>query len=80
MAVEKLHHEPLGHFPLVIQMVEDGVVPECRPAFVHHLRLFLRIEILADLAHDAQDLTLPRLQQRGVFSMKYSRFSCGSEG
>ena len=70
MAVEELHHEPLGDFPLVVQVVEDGVVPEGRPAFVHHLRLFLRVEILAHLAHDAQDLTLPRLQQRGVLLHK----------
>ena len=70
VAVQKLHHKPLGDFSFVVQMVKNGVVPEGRPAFVHHLGLLLRIEILAHLAHDAQDLTLPRLQQRGVFLHK----------
>ena len=70
MAVEEFHHEPLGHFSLVVQMVKNGVVPEGRPAFVHDLRLLLRVKILAHLAHDAQDLTLPRLQQRGVLLHK----------
>ena len=70
MAVEELHHEPLGNFSLVVQMVKNGVVPEGRPAFVHDLSLLLRVKILAHLAHDAQDLTLPRLQQRGVLLHK----------
>ena len=41
-------------------------MPESGPALVHHLRLFLRIKILADLAYNAQHFTLPGLQQRGV--------------
>ena len=45
-------------------------MPERRPAFVHHLRLFLRVKILAHLPHDAQDLALPRLQQRSVLLHK----------
>ena len=49
---------------LFVQLVEDRVVPEGRPAFVHHLRLALRIEVLRDLADDADDLALPRLEQR----------------
>jgi hypothetical protein len=43
------------------------VVPERGPAFVHHLRLALRVEVLRHLAHDAHDLALPGLQQRRVF-------------
>ena len=70
VAVQKLHHKPLGDFSFVVQVVKNGVVPEGRPAFVHHLGLLLRIEILAHLAHDAQDLTLPRLQQWGVLLHK----------
>ncbi len=48
------------------------------PSFI--TGLFLRVEILADFTHDAQDLALPRFEQRAFFSIKYSRFSCGSEG
>jgi hypothetical protein len=41
-------------------------VPEGGPAFVHHLGLALRVEVLADLAHDAHDLALPGFEQRRV--------------
>jgi hypothetical protein len=64
VAVQELQHKAVCHFPFIVQMIEDGVVPESGPAFVHHLGLFLRIKILADFTHDAQNLTLP-LQQRG---------------
>ncbi len=70
VAVQELQHKAFCHFAFVIQVIKDGVVPEGRPAFVHHLSLFLRIEVLAHLTHDAQDLTLPRLQQRGVLLHK----------
>ena len=70
MAVQELDHKAIRDFALIIEMIEDGVVPEGRPAFIHHLRLLLRIEILAHLAHDAQDLALPRLQQRRVLLHK----------
>lgn len=54
-------------------------MPEGRPALVHDLRLFLRIKILADFTHDAQNFALPRLEQRGVFLHKieqvFLRFS-----
>ena len=70
VAVEKLQHKAFGHFPFIIEMVEDGIVPEGGPPLVHHLGLFLRVEILADFTHDAQDLALPRFQQRGVLLHK----------
>ena len=41
-------------------------MPESSPAFVHHLRLALRIEVLRHLAHDAHHLALPGLQQGGI--------------
>ena len=41
-------------------------MPESGPALVHHLSLLLRVKILADLAHDAQHLTLPGFQQRRI--------------
>ncbi|UZI84197.1 SpoVR family protein [Klebsiella pneumoniae] len=31
MAVEKLQHKALSHFPFIVEMVEDGVVPEGGP-------------------------------------------------
>ncbi|MNR41256.1 hypothetical protein D3C85_1596210 [compost metagenome] len=67
MAVQHLYHEAIADLPLVIQVIEDGVVPEGGPALVHHLGLFLRIEVLADLAHYAHHFPLPGLQQWGVF-------------
>lgn len=70
MAVEKLQHKALSHFPFIVEMVEDGVVPEGGPPLVHHTGLFLRVEILADFTHDAQDLALPRFEQRGVLLHK----------
>ena len=45
-------------------------MPEGCPAFVHDLCLFLRIKILTDFTHDAQNLTLPGFQQRGIFFHK----------
>ena len=36
-------------------------------AFVHHLGLPLRVEILGDDANDPQDLPLPGLQNQAVF-------------
>ncbi|MNH21391.1 hypothetical protein D3C79_811990 [compost metagenome] len=41
-------------------------MPEGGPALVHHLGLFLRIEVLADLAHYPHYLALPGLQQGGI--------------
>ena len=46
--------------------MQQRIVPEAGPALVHHLSLFLGIEILCNLAHDADDLPLPGLKQGGV--------------
>ncbi len=70
MAVEKLHHEALGHFAFIVQVVQDGVVPEGGPAFIHDLGLFLGIEILAHLTHYAQNLPLPGFEQGCVLFHK----------
>ncbi len=70
MAVQELHHEAFRHFALIVQVIQDGVVPEGRPAFIHHLGLFLRVKILADFTHNAQHFTLPRLQQWRVLFHK----------
>ena len=66
MAMQKLQHKPFGDFTFIIKVVQDGVMPESGPALVHHLCLFLRIKILADLAYNAQHFALPGLQQRGI--------------
>ncbi len=63
---EELHHERFGHLAFVVQRVQQRVVPERRPPFVHHLGLALRIEVLRDLPDDAHDLALPRFEQRRV--------------
>ncbi len=66
VAVQHLDHEAIAYLALVIEVVEDGVVPEGGPPFVHHLGLFLGVEVLADLAHNAHYLALPGLQQGGI--------------
>ena len=64
--LQPLDHHAVGEVALVVQGVEQRVMPERRPALVHHLRLPLRIEVLGDLAHDPHDLALPGLEQRRV--------------
>ena len=66
MRLQELEHETVGKQTIGIHRIEQGVMPERRPAFIHDLRLALRVEILRDLAHDAHDLTLPWLEQRRV--------------
>ena len=66
MVLQELHHEAVVDQAFVVEVVEQRVVPEGRPAFVHHLGLALRVEILGDLAHDADHLALPGLQKRRV--------------
>ena len=63
MGLDELQHERVRHQPLVVQGIEDGVMPEAGPALVHDLGLALGIEVLGDLAHDAHHLALPGLQQ-----------------
>ena len=47
---------------LLVQPVHDRVMAEGRAALVHQLGLPLRIEILREIAHDAQQLALPGSQ------------------
>ena len=65
--LQKLQHEAVGYPTLVVQRVEQRVVPERGPAFIHDLGLALRVKILPDLAYDAHHLALPRVEQRGMF-------------
>src|SRR5690606_12670972 len=64
--LQELHHEAIGDLALVIQMIEQGVMPERGPTLVHYLGLALRVEVLRYLAHDAYHLALPGLQQGRV--------------
>ena len=64
VALEELEHEAVVDQPPLVQAVEERVVPEGGPALVHHLGLRLRVEVLRELAHDAHELPLPRLEAR----------------
>jgi hypothetical protein len=66
MRLEPLDHQAVGEMAIVIQGVQQMMVPEGRPAFVHHLGLPLRVEVLRHLAHDANDFALPGFEQRRV--------------
>ena len=63
---QPLDHHAVGQEAVVVHGVEKMVVPERGPAFVHHLGLALRVEVLCDLAHDAHDLALPGFEQRRI--------------
>ena len=65
--LQPFDHHAIAQMPAVVHRVEQVVVPERCPTFIHHLRLPLRVEILRDLAHDAHHLALPGFEQRGVF-------------
>ena len=64
---QPLQHHAVRQVAVVIQCVEQLVVPKRGPALVHHLGLALGVEILRYLAHDAHDLALPGLQQWCIF-------------
>ena len=62
VGAQELHHRAVGQQSLFMQPVHDRVVRIGRAAFIHHLGLRLRIEILRNDANDAQNFTLPRAQ------------------
>ena len=59
VAVQELQHRAFADQALLVQPVDDRVVDEGGAALVHHLGLALRIEVLGDVAHDAQQFALP---------------------
>ena len=73
-------HESIAQQALVVHRIEQRVVPESRPAFVHDLRLPLRIEVLGNLAHDANDFALPGLQQGRIFLDEVQQIFLGIGG
>ncbi len=80
MRLQKLDHEAFGHLAFVIQVIEQGVMPESRPTLIHDLCLALRIEVLRDLAHDAHHLALPGLEQRRVLFDEVQQVFLGFSG
>ena len=72
--------EAVGEQALVVEMVEQGVVPEGGPALVHHLGLALRIKILGQLAHDAHHFALPGRQQRCILLDEVEQVLLGLRG
>ena len=66
MAVQNLQHRAFAEQAFVIQRVHDVVVNEGSAALVHYLGLFLRIEVLPDIADNSQNFALPRLENRAV--------------
>ena len=64
--LEDFQDEAVGDLAAIIKLVDKRVVPEGRPAFVHYLRLALRVEVLAKLTHNAYNFPLPRLKERGM--------------
>ena len=66
VVVQKFQHKAVGDLFLIIEIIEQGVVPERGPPLVHDLGLTLWIKVLGHLPHDTDDLPLPGFQQRRV--------------
>ena len=62
-----LQHEAVIDLPIVIQLVQQRVVPEGGGALVGDAGQTLRIKVLRDLAHDAHQFALPRGKFRRTF-------------
>ena len=63
MRVQEFHDKAFSNQAFIIHFMHQVVVPESRPALVHDLSLSLRVEVLSNLAHDTDDLSLPSFQQ-----------------
>src|SRR5262245_46758257 len=62
--LQELEEIAVADAALLVQARHDAIVHVGRGALVHDLGLALRIEVLPDMAHDAQQLALPGLQAR----------------
>ena len=67
MRMQEFEHRAFGDQPAIVHLVHDLVMHEGRATFVHHLQLLLRIEVLRDIAHDADQLALPIGEPRRPF-------------
>ena len=61
---------PITDHTFVVQLVQNRVMPERCPAFIHYLSLTLRIKILRNFTYDPHDFTLPWFQQRRILLNK----------
>jgi hypothetical protein len=64
VGVQELKQRALADQAALAQPVHDPIVTIGGAALVHQLRLALRVEVLGDLAHDAEHLPLPRPETR----------------
>jgi len=62
MRMQEFEHRPIIDQAPVVQPVHDLVMREGGAALVHDLGLLLGIEVLRDVAHDADQLALPALE------------------
>src|SRR6185437_16290222 len=62
--VQRLEESAVIDQTLLMQPGHDLVMHEGGAALVHQAGLLLRVEVLRDVAHDAHQLALPRLQPR----------------
>src|SRR5262245_35195258 len=62
--LQELEEIAVADAALLVQARHDSIVHVGRGTLVHDLGLALRIEVLRDVAHDAQQLALPGLQAR----------------
>src|SRR5262245_3367613 len=62
--LQELEEIAVADAALLVQARHDAIVHVGRGTLVHDLGLPLRIEVLRDVAHDAQQLALPGLQAR----------------
>ena len=60
--MQELQHRAFAQLALIVHPVHDLVVHEGGAALVHHLGLPLRVEVLGEHAHNAQQLALPVLE------------------
>ena len=64
--MQALEQDALIDLTGIVHVVDQSMVPEGGPPFVHDLGLALWIEVLRNLAHDAGQFPLPRFEFRGV--------------
>src|SRR5581483_9408468 len=64
VGLQEFKEVAVGEPALLVQAGHDAIVHVSGGAFVHDLGLGLRIKILRDVAHDAQNLALPWMKPR----------------
>ena len=80
MRRQEFEHESIGHKFLVVQGIEQGVMPKAGPTFVHHLGLTLRIKVLGHFANNAYQFAFPVAQFGRFFLDKVQNVFDGLTG